>query len=201
MYQTLQEYADAYWEGDKFRALHDLLFHADSDKGNMDDYIPQLDKAEAHFVYDSMKLHAHYTYGSETGFKNAVKAEAYASSLDMELEEIRENKKNPFVKNVLWNLVIISGVIGLIVLCSWLTNIGVISEDFSLIAAIPTILCGVAALTSGKAIFKFFLYKKAYRAAQNAPIPDKDAYIPTFEECMEFHRQREAELAAKKRPQ
>ena len=195
MYATLQAYADAHWDGDKFKALHDLLFYADVEKGKMDDYIQQLVTEEADFVYDSMKLHAYYVYGSEEGFRTAVKAETYASSLKMELDEIRSNQKNPFVKKFPWDLAKLAGAVGLMMLSTWLTNQNILPGDSFLISAIPTVLCAWVAMSTANHITKFFHYRKAYRLAQDAPIPDLGAYIPTFEECMAFHQEQAAKNA------
>lgn len=196
----LQDYADAYWQGDRQKALYDLLFYASAEKGKMDDYIDELSTEEANFVYCSMVKGSHYAYGSQDGFRDALRAEMHAANLDMELDDIRANKQNPFLKPLLVELVKMVGVIALIVPVTFLNKAKVLPINPSILNGIPAVLSGLVALDLGSNLINFFRYRKARKLAKNAPIANKEAATPSFEECLEYYQMRKKEDVPKQIP-
>ena len=176
----LQSYADEQWDGDRRRAVYELLFHAG--EGAMDPYVDGMNREDATFVYHMMRLHAIRSYGSEAVYKKALEAEALAHQLKVTTDDVRAGKGEPGKKRLLIDIGILSAVVVLPPLISLaLTAMDLSSEWLFTLQSILITLCSLNVtgdlLARGR-------YRKLKKLLSKLPEPSKDITPPTFEECL-----------------
>ena len=183
---TVQEYADLYCGGDRFRAIYELLDC--EEKGSFDRHIDDLSQEEARFVLWFVRDAANIAYGGQAAFNKAVKANALAESLGVEIDDLQPDTPNPFAKKLRWSILSIFAAIAITVLIS------VINKHFNAnISYIGEVLIGLAAMSVAGHITQFFRFRKLKKLAATLPTTEmlnaKTYSMPPFEEAFALFRQ------------
>lgn len=187
----LQDYADAYCGGDRRRALYNLLFIGKN--GRMDDYIDELNTAEANFVYDCMALNARRVFGGELGFKKVIKTETMAEQLDLSTDDILNGTtKNPYKKQLQTGSLMLAGSILLVAVQALIRKHTDIDVDW--LTTVISILSGISSLSVAEGLIGTIRFHRLKKRVKNTPQARKDVEPPSFEECMEFHLERSKDL-------
>ena len=181
---TLQEYADKYCGGDRFRAIHYLMLN--TGEAGFDPYVDELTEEDANFAVCLLTMDMIRMYGKK-GCYQLLKTNKLAASLGTTTDEVLARKKNPYTKGFLIGLILFAGAIGISVLLSCLDAV---SRDVADIGS--SVLIGLASMNLAVKLIPFMKYRKLRRMVAKLPEPDPDAFSKapeSFEEAMEFYRE------------
>lgn len=182
---TLQEYADANCNGDRFRAIYELTLN--SGEGGFDPYVDELTEDEANFVVALLTLDGFRIYGKD-GFYQMIKTNQLAASLGTTVEEVQAQEKNPHAKGFLWGIGLVVGAIALSVLLAVLPT----DNGADLAATGGSVAVGLASMNFATKLLSFLKYNKLRKMV--AKLPDVDPEHAnkepeSFEEAMAFYKE------------
>lgn len=186
---TLQEYADQYCGGDRFRAIYELV---DSDvAGSFDRHIDDLSQEEARFVLWLVQNSAVKAYGGQKIFDKALKANTLAETLGVDIDSLQSETPNPFAKKLVLSIIGIFAAIAITVVIS------IINQHFNTkIAYIGEVLIGLASMSVAGNITQFFRFCKLKKLASDLPSSEalkaKEYNPPPFEEAFALFNQSNA---------
>lgn len=171
--RKLQEYADAQCGGDRYRAIYELLYSGE--KGSFDPYVEELSKEEAAFTLFLIRGSAVKAYGSEETFRKAEKANNLAASMDLELDDVKPETKNPYKKKLLVSLLGMVGAIAVTVGVALLNK----RVNLGFLAYTGEVLMGLSALSIAEKLILCNRFRRLKRLA---------AVIPSLPEAKENNK-------------
>ena len=181
---TLQEYADKYYGGDRYRTIHHLMLN--TGEAGFDPYVDELTQEDADFVVCLLTMDMIRMYGKK-GCYQLLKTNKLAASLGTTTDEVLARKKNPYTKGFLIGLILFAGAIG----ASLLPIVfPILSNSFWIICA--STLITLASMNLATKLIPLLRYSKLRRLAARLPEPipnAKEQNPESFEEAMEFYRE------------
>ena len=154
--RKIDAFADEHFDGDIKKALLYLL-----DKptiGKMDDFVDELTREEANFVYLEMRQKAITHFGGLENYRAELRKQYILCSLNTTEEDVRRDSINPFRKPMLKYLFALLASICLSVL---LYLVGpLVGVSASTVAIGASLFIGIFSLSAAETIIKFFKYRR-----------------------------------------
>lgn len=177
----LKVYADAHWNGDRYRAIYELLH---SGKENVfDEYVDELTQDEADFAFMVLHTGAVRVLGGEENFRKQVKAEQLALSLGTDTDTVAAAKRNPYAKSLWLSLVLLAAAIVLPPL------LALLFADRSWLYVFQAIAIGLAAGECAEKLLRTLRWRKIRRLLASIPAAPKDVAPPTYAECLAAYQE------------
>ena len=171
---TIQEYADQCCDGDRFRAIYEMV--RDSKDGEFSTHIDELTKDEARFVLN-------LTFSPISKMADEYGTDFVFTYLEMGKETLADAAKEE--KDVFTKPLIISSLM-LVVSIALLVISSVLDSRWGTI--ISSIFSGISSINMANFIMGYFKFRKAKKATDKLPVSVEEACegrFPTFEEAME----------------
>jgi len=154
--RKIDAFANEHFDGDIKKALLYLLDNPTI--GKMDDFVDELTREEANFVYLELRKKAITHYGGLESYRAELRKQSTLCSLDTTEEDVRCSSVNPFKKPMLKYFFALLASICLSVLLYFVGPLAGISASTVAIGA--SLFIGIFSLSAAETIIKFFKYRR-----------------------------------------
>ena len=174
--KKLQEYADTHCQGDRRRAIYELMHTGQ--EGSFDPYVDELSQEEANFTLAIIQLNMIKASGGEENFRKYWKAEELATKLDTSTQAVEQDGKNPFLRKLLWGLLVMACavVIPIVLMNIW--------ADATWLPGLQSVLIGLASLQLADGLVNTLRFCRLKRKVKNLPPLQENTEPASYEECL-----------------
>ena len=177
----LKAYADAHWEGDRYRAIYELLHSGQENV--FDEYVDELTQEEADFAFTVVRTGTVRAMGGEENFRKQLKAEQLAIKLNTDTQTVAAAKHNPYRKS-LW--LCLALLVAAIVLPPLLASL---FADRDWLYVVQAIAIGLAAGECAEQLLRTLCWRKIRRLLATIPAAPEALTPPTYQECLDAYRE------------
>lgn len=180
---TLQTLADTQFDGDRLRALYDVIFNQEA--GKPEDYSDELTREEATFVYCALQLREHGSADRTSRFKRN-KVAYLTEQLGFDKPGDRSAKVASIRKKMLLDLLkLLLAVLLPIPLILYFKNL---DWPVQWVYSVQSVLIGIAAIDLSGSLLRLRRYKKLKELEQELQGSQFTPKTPTFAECLEEYQ-------------